>query len=72
MAKKLDMTKTSARRGTLADESAVFALLAALMERELFAGVPIERSSAARAYRDLVTGTRGGAIVLESTEKFSA
>ena len=60
------MTKTSVRLGTLADESAVFALLPALMEGELVAGLPIDQSHSARAvYRDLVTGTRGSAIVLE-------
>ncbi|MEA2836549.1 MAG: hypothetical protein QOD89_1099 [Bradyrhizobium sp.] len=60
------MTKASVRFGTLADESAVFALLPALTEAELVAGIPIERSDAARAvYRDLVTSTRGSVIVLE-------
>jgi hypothetical protein len=35
-------------------------LLPALMEGELVAGLPIDRSRAARAiYRDLVAGTRG-------------
>lgn len=63
---KPDMTKTSVRLGTLADESAVFALLPALKEAELVAGTPIEQSSAARAvYRDLVTGARGSVIVFE-------
>jgi GNAT superfamily N-acetyltransferase len=57
---------TLVRLGTLADEQAVFALLPALMEGESVAGVPIERSRAARAvYRDLVMGGRGSAIVLE-------
>jgi len=60
------MTKASVRLGTLADESAVFALLPALKEAELVAGTPIEQSSAARAvYRDLVTSTRGSVIVFE-------
>ena len=60
------MTKISVRLGTLASESAVFALLPALMEGELVAGIPIEQSSAAHAvYRDLVTGARGSAIVFE-------
>jgi hypothetical protein len=36
------MTKVSVRLGTLADDSAVFALLPALMEGELVAGTPIE------------------------------
>jgi hypothetical protein len=63
---KLDMTKTSVRLGTLADESAVFALLPALVEAELVAGTPIKQSSAARAvYRDLVTSARGSVIVFE-------
>jgi GNAT superfamily N-acetyltransferase len=54
------------RPGTLADEAAVFALLPALMEGELVAGVPIDHSSAARAiYRNLVAGTGGSAQVLE-------
>ena len=54
------MTKASVRLGTLADESAVFALLPALMEGELVA------STAARAvYRDLVTSARGSVIVFE-------
>ncbi|HXO68565.1 MAG TPA: GNAT family N-acetyltransferase [Bradyrhizobium sp.] len=61
------MTKASVRPGTLADEPAVFALLPALTEAALVAGIPIERSDAARAvYRDLVTGTRGSVIVLEA------
>jgi GNAT superfamily N-acetyltransferase len=60
------MTRASVRLGTLADESAVFALLPGLIEAELVAGIPIERSSAARAvYRDLVTSTRGSVIVFE-------
>lgn len=60
------MTKTSVRLGTLADETAVFALLPALVEAELVAGIPIEQSSEARAvYRDLVTGAHGTVIVLE-------
>jgi GNAT superfamily N-acetyltransferase len=60
------MTRTSIRLGTLADESAVFALLPALAEGELVAGIPIEQSSAARAvYRGLVTSTRGSVIVFE-------
>jgi GNAT superfamily N-acetyltransferase len=60
------MTKTSVRPGTLADESAVFALLPALMEGEPVTGPPIEQSSAARGiYRDLVTSTRGSVIVFE-------
>jgi hypothetical protein len=60
------MTKTSVRLGTLADESAVFALLPALAEGELVAGIPIEQSSAARAvYRDLVTSMHGSVIVFE-------
>ena len=60
------MTKAAVRLGTLADESAVFALLPALEEAKLVAGVPVERSSAARAvYRDLVTGPRGSVIVCE-------
>jgi len=60
------MTKASVRLGTLADESAVFALLPALMEGELVAGTPIEQSSEARAvYRDLVTSARGSVIVFE-------
>jgi predicted N-acetyltransferase YhbS len=63
---KLDLTKTSIRPAILADESAVFALLPALTEAALVAGVPIEQSSAARAvYRELVTGTRGSVIVFE-------
>ena len=60
------MTKASVRLATLADEPAVFALLPALTEAELVAGIPIEQSSAARAiYRDLVTSTRGSVIVFE-------
>jgi GNAT superfamily N-acetyltransferase len=60
------MTKTLVRPGTLADESAVFALLPALMEGEPVAGPPIEQSGAARAvYRDLVTSTHGSVIVFE-------
>ena len=60
------MTKASVRLATLADESAVFALLPALMEGEPVARPPIEQSSAARAvYRDLVTSTRGSVLVFE-------
>lgn len=60
------MTRTLVRPGTLADESAVFALLPGLIEAELVAGVPVQQSGAARAvYRDLVTGARGSVIVLE-------
>ena len=67
------MTKASVRLGTLADESAVFALLPALKEAELVAGIPIEQSSAARAvYRDLVTSTRGASLSSKSMEKFLA
>jgi GNAT superfamily N-acetyltransferase len=61
------MTKTSVRPGTLADESAVFALLPALMAGEPVPGPPIEQSRAARAvYRDLVTSTHGSVIVFEA------
>jgi GNAT superfamily N-acetyltransferase len=64
--KKLDMTRALVRPGTLADESAVFALLPALVEAELVAGIPIQQSSAARAvYRDLVTSARGSVLVFE-------
>jgi GNAT superfamily N-acetyltransferase len=60
------MAKASVRPGTLADESAVFRLLPALMAGEPVPGPPIEQSSAARAiYRDLVTSTRGSVIVFE-------
>jgi GNAT superfamily N-acetyltransferase len=60
------MTEASIRLAILADESAVFALLPALTEAELVAGIPVEQSGAARAvYRDLVTGTRGSVIVCE-------
>jgi GNAT superfamily N-acetyltransferase len=60
------MTKALVRPGTLADESAVFALLPALMEGEPVTGPPIEQSSAARAiYRELVTSPRGSVIVFE-------
>jgi predicted N-acetyltransferase YhbS len=61
------MTETSVRPGTLADESAVFALLPALMAGEPVAGPPIQQWSAARAvYRDLVTSARGSVIVFEA------
>ena len=60
------MTNASVRPGTLADESAVFALLPALVEAERVAGIPIQQSSAARAvYRDLVTSARGSVLVFE-------
>jgi GNAT superfamily N-acetyltransferase len=60
------MTKALVRPGTLADESAVFALLPALAEAELVAGIPIQQSSVARAvYRDLVTSARGSILVFE-------
>lgn len=61
------MAKVLVRPGTLADEPAVFALLPALTEAALVAGIPIEQSSAARAvYRDLVTCKHGSVIVFEA------
>jgi GNAT superfamily N-acetyltransferase len=60
------MSNARVRFGTPADESKVFTLLAALMEGETVAGIPIERSDAARAtYRDLLTSERGSVIVFE-------
>jgi hypothetical protein len=48
-------------------------LLPALMEGELVAGLPIDRSRAARAiYRDLVAGTRGSVLVLKSMARSQA
>jgi len=63
------MSNAVVRFATPADESRVFTLLTALMEGEpvkLVAGDRIDQSGAARAvYRDLLTGERGNAVVLE-------
>jgi hypothetical protein len=69
------MATIRVRPGTLADEAFSLHAVASIDGRrgELVAGLPIDRSRAARAiYRDLVAGTRGSVLVLKSMARSQA